>query len=125
MLSPVDERRVVAEADVVQEDIIRDPAHVDAPLPPAEGVKGRDRVVAVEPDVAREVVAGPERDADEGEIPLDRDLRNLRKRSVASGHPERLGVGLPRELRGVVVLAEGVDVNTALRGGGGKVIRAR
>ncbi len=67
MFSPVDECRVVTEADVVEEEVARDPAHVDAPFPPAERVERRDRVVAVEPEVAREVVARPERHADDRE----------------------------------------------------------
>jgi hypothetical protein len=125
MLSPVDEGGVVTEADVVEEEVARDPAHVDAPFPPAEGVERRDRVVAVEPDVAREVVASAERHADERKVALEGHLRHLRERPVAAGHPERLGVGRTGEVRCVVTLAEDVDGHAAFLGGSDELIRAR
>ncbi len=72
--SPVDERRVDPERDVVEEQSVTDPADVDAPLGAVERGQGSDRIVAVEAGVAREMVAGPERDGDEREVPLDRKL---------------------------------------------------
>ena len=52
-------------------------------------------------------------------------LRHLRERPVAAGHPERLGVGPTRELRGVVALAEDVNGDAAFLGGRDELIRAR
>ena len=75
VLAPVHEQRVEAERDVVQEELLSDPAHVDPSLLPVEGRERADRVVAVEADVPGEVVAGPERDADERNVLLDRHAR--------------------------------------------------
>ncbi len=108
-------RRVDPEADVVEEEPAADPADVDAPLGAAEGVERRDRVVPVEADVAGEVVAGPERDADERQVTLDRDLRDRGERAVASRHPEGGGIGSAGELGSVVVLLEDVRLDPAAR----------
>src|SRR5205085_9188236 len=73
-LAPVDEPRVHAERDVVQERAPVHAADVHAPLAAAERVECRERVVASEAEVAGEVVARTERDAYEREVPLERDV---------------------------------------------------
>ena len=73
----------------------------------------RDRVVAVEPEVAREVVPRPERDADERDVLLDRDLGDGGERAVAAGHAEHVGAGRPRELLQVVSVLEEAHLDAA------------
>jgi hypothetical protein len=73
-LAPVDELGVDAERDVVQEDPVSDAADVDAPLPPGEGIQRADRIVPVEAEVPREVVARSEGDGDERELALEGDV---------------------------------------------------
>jgi hypothetical protein len=76
-LAAVDEPGVDPERDVVEEEAFAHAAHVDAPLDAVdEGGEGGDRVGPVEPDVPGEVVAGPERDADEAGSGLDRRPRD-------------------------------------------------
>ena len=55
-----------------------------------EGVERADDVVAVEPQVEREVIPCPRRDADVGKVVLHRDLCNERLRAVASGHADHV-----------------------------------
>src|SRR5581483_2165978 len=115
-LAPVHEPRVEAERDVVQEESVAGAADVDAPLAPVrERVERRDGVVAVEADVAGEVVPGAEGDAHEREVALERDARHDRERAVASRHPESVAVGRARERLDVVVLREDVRLDPALR----------
>ena len=91
-----------------------DSAEVDPALPAiGERIEHADRVVAVDADVAREVVPGPERHDDERQIPLDRDGRNGRERAVASCHAEGVRVGLARDLDGIVFFPEHVDADTS------------
>ena len=93
MLAPVHEPCVDAQRDVVQEQAVVRASDVDADLSPVdECVERPDRVVPVEPDVTREVVARPERDAGEREITLERRLRDDGERPVAAGHRERVGL---------------------------------
>src|SRR2546427_724430 len=58
-LAAVDEPGVGAERDVVEEDPLADPPDVDSPLGAAERGQRGERIVAVEPDVAGEVVPRP------------------------------------------------------------------
>src|SRR5205085_5806200 len=95
VLPPVDELGVDAERDVVQEEPLADTPHVDAFLAAAEGVERGDRVAAVDPDVAREVVPRPEGNDDERKVALERDDSAPRQRAVASGDPKRVGVRGP------------------------------
>ena len=69
-----------------------------------ERIERADRVVAVEPDVAREVIARPERDAYERQPALQRDLGDRRERTVAARDPERVRVSSAGELGQVVAL---------------------
>ena len=98
MLAPVDERRVDAERDVVQEAPLARAADVDAPLLALEAVERRERVVAVEAEVAGEVVARAEGDDDEGQVALDRDRGHARDRAVAARGAEHVRVGRARQL---------------------------
>ena len=75
---------VHAEGDVVDEHPVGHDAEVDALLDAVdERVERTDDVVPIDPEVEREVVAGPGRDADEREIVLHRDGRHERLRPVA------------------------------------------
>lgn len=105
VLSLVDEVGVSADRDVVQEESLADASDVDPSLHASEGDQGADRIVTIETEVAREVVPGAERDADERQVALDRDLGDRRQRSVAPGDPHRPRVG-SCELRRIVVGAE-------------------
>ncbi len=69
----VHEARVQAERDVVQERAPADLGHVDAPLRASEGRQRGERVIAVEADVAGEVVARAEGNRHEGDVELGRD----------------------------------------------------
>jgi hypothetical protein len=72
----MDELRVEPERDVVQKQPLAHAPDVDPPLLAREGRERRDGIVAVEAEVAREVVASPVRDDDEGKTTLDGDLRD-------------------------------------------------
>ena len=57
--------------------VIGHASDVDPDLSPVdESVERSDRVVPVEPDVTREVVARPERDAGKRQVTLERRLRD-------------------------------------------------
>ena len=72
----------------------------------AEGGERLDRVVR-QADVAREVVARPERDAGERQVALDGDAGDGPEGAVAARHAECVGVaGRARELLEVVVALE-------------------
>ncbi len=114
MLAPVHEPRVDPERDVVEEEAVVCAPDVDAPLDAVvERSEGGDRVVAVEPEVAREVIPRPERDADERDVLLDRDLGDGGERPVAAGHPEHVGAGGSRELGQVVPVLEEAHLDAA------------
>ncbi len=66
VLAPVDERRVEPERDVVQEAPLARPADVDAPFLALEAGERGEWVVAIEPEVAGEVVARAVGNDDEG-----------------------------------------------------------
>ena len=124
VLAPVDEPGVDPERDVVEEEPVARPRHVDAPLDSVvERGQRRDRVVAVEPEVAGEVVSRPEGDADERHVLLDRDLCDGGERAVAAGHPEHVGTRVARELREVVAVLEEPDLDTARAGSVAKLVR--
>ena len=100
----MDERRVGADRDVVQEQPLARPADVDPQFLAAEGLERRERIVAVETDIAREVVTRPEGNADEGQLALDCNLGNRRQRPVAAGNPDRVGVRVASNLHDVVLI---------------------
>ena len=112
----VGEARVHADGDVVQEDAIGDAADVDAPLHAArEGGERAERVVAVDADVAGEVIPRAPRDAREWHAALDRDARHHAERPVAAGYPEHTRICATRERRQVLALAEDVRLDVVRR----------
>jgi hypothetical protein len=64
------------------------------------------------------VVAGPERDADERNVLLDRHARDCRERAVHARQPQHVSVCAPRDLGQVVSLHEEMDVDASLAPGG-------
>ena len=83
---------VEADRDVVDEYAAVDLGEVDPPLATAdEGIERADDVVAVDPEVEREVVAGPGRDTGIGQILLGGDHGNDGLGAVAAGHRQRVG----------------------------------
>ena len=80
------ERRVVDEHPPV------DLGQIDAALPTVdERIEGADDIVAVDPQVEREVVAGTGRDAGERQVVLGRDRRHERLGAVAASRGEPVG----------------------------------
>jgi hypothetical protein len=74
-----------------------------------KGAHGRQGVVGVEAEIAREMVARPRRDADEGTIVLGGDCRDGAEGAVARGDPESGGParrGGGRDLAGVLTAAQ-------------------
>jgi hypothetical protein len=67
--------------------------------------------VPVDPEVAGEVVAGSERDADKGQVSFERDGGDRRQRSITARHPERVCVGRAREPGRVLAVAEDVRLD--------------
>lgn len=124
-LATVNERGVEAERDVVEEEPVADAPHVDRPLGSAESVKRAERIVAVEAEVARKVVARPKGDADERQAPFDRHLGHCGQRPVAAGDTERVGVRLPRELGRIVFGSEDPRVDPAVSRLVQQLLRAR
>ena len=115
VLATVDELRVDAERDVVQEEAVVRAADVDPELVAVdERVEGRDRIVAVEPEVACEMVARPERDTGERHAALERRLGDHGERPVPAGHRQRLARRRACELGEVVTVAEDVRPDPAL-----------
>ena len=126
VLAPVDEPGVDPERDVVQEEPVAGAGDVDAALGSVvERGQRRDRVVAVEAQVAGEVIPRPERDADERDVLLQRDLRDGGERAVAAGHPEHVRARAPGELGQIVALLEKSDVDAAGAGGVAQLLRGR
>ena len=83
---------VEPERDVVDEHATVDLGQVDAALPSRdEGVEGADDVVAVDPQIEREVVAGTGRDAREGQVVLGRDRGDERLGAVTACGRETVG----------------------------------
>jgi hypothetical protein len=125
VLAPVHELCIDPEGDVVQEEAVAHPADVHSLLGTLEGVERPDRVVAVETDVAGEVVARSERDDDERQVALDRDPRACGERSVASCDAQRIGLGAAQDLRQVVAFGQETGFDPTLLRGGAKLLRAR
>jgi hypothetical protein len=121
----MDELGVEPKRDVVQKQALADPPDVDPPLGSGEGSQRADWIVAVESEVACEVVSGTERDADEGKVALERDLRDGSQRAVAAGDAERVRVGVPGELGRIVIRPENSCVDSAAARLVGELVRAR
>jgi hypothetical protein len=114
VLAPVDEAGVDTQRDVVEEEPVAGACHVDSSFDAvAEGGQRPERVVAVEPEVAREVVPRPEGDADERHVLLDRDRGDGGERAVAAGHAEHVGPGAPGELLQIVPVLEEAHLDAA------------
>jgi hypothetical protein len=124
MLPPVDELGVGADRDVVEEEPVTNSPDVDPPLHSFEGIECADPVVAVEPEITREVVPRAERDADERQVALDRRLRELRQRAVAARDPDRAG-GTASQLGAIVVVAEDSRFDSPFPRLVGELFRAR
>jgi hypothetical protein len=124
-LAAVHEVGVEPQRDVVQENALGDASDVDRPLPSLEGVQGADRVVAVETQVAREVVARPERDADERQLALERNFGDRGERAVTARDAERVSVGRAGELGGVVAGAQDPRFDSAFSRRLEELFRAR
>jgi hypothetical protein len=124
VLAAVDELRIGADRDVVEEEPLADAPDVDPSLHSFEGIERGGRVVTVEPEVTGKVVPGAERHADELQIPLDRRLRESRQRAVAAGDPDRAR-GAPSQLGAIVVVAEDSRLDPAVPGFLGELFRAR
>jgi hypothetical protein len=75
-LAPVDEAGVQAECDVVQKQGSVRAADIDPTLLARERTQRREKVVTIQSKVPREVVPRPVRDADERDVPLERDGGN-------------------------------------------------
>ena len=124
VLAPVHEPGVETERDVVQEEAVSRPADIDPPFFAVERRECADRVRAVEADVPGEMVAGPERDADERNVLLDRDAGDRSERAVPSRHPQHVSVCAPRDLGQVVPLLEEVHVDPELPSSVAELFRA-
>jgi hypothetical protein len=117
----MDEARVEAERHVVEEEPPVGTAYVDPALDALESLQCSLRVVAVQPHVAGEMVSRAERDADERQVALDRDLGDRGEGPVSAGHPEHVGAGRAREVRRALSLPEHVGPDSALLSGGGEL----
>ena len=111
--------RVDAERGVVDEDASVETSEVDAPLDAVdERVERADDVVPVEPEVEREVVARPGRDADVGDVVLHGNARDQRLRPVTSCHSDDVGAPSATarfgEIAEVVIGAEEQRLDPAL-----------
>jgi hypothetical protein len=107
----VHEAGVDPERDVVQEETRVRTADIDAPFGPTERPQRAARVVSVDPEVAGEVVARSEWDADEGQVSFKRDGGDRCQRSITARHPERVRIGRAREPGSVLAVAEDVRLD--------------
>ena len=115
-----DQFRVHAERDVVQEDPVVHGRVVDPLLDAiAKHVHALTRVVVVEPEIERKVVACAGADAHEREAVLDHDRCNRRHRPVTARHPETVGSthdGIPSEAFEIATAVEHDGLDAQLRG---------
>jgi len=105
----VDEACVEAEGDVVHEPVVAAAADVDATLLAVERREGRDWVLDVEAEVAREMVPRPERDAHERSVLIRDRPGDGRKRPVPSSHADGAS-RLAGESRSIVPVPEEMDI---------------
>ena len=97
------------------------PTSIRRSRPESNAASAASGSFAVEPDVPSEVVPRPERDADEGQVALERDPGDAPERAVAPGHPERLGVRGAGELFGVLSVPKDVRLDPARLGLAGQI----
>ena len=126
-LAPVHEGGVRADRDVVQEQTLAGAADVDPTFRTAECLERRHRITTVETEIASEVIAGPERNADERQVAFDRDLGDGRERAVAACDPDRRAVarGFRRNRGCVLALREHVRADRPLGRSGSQLLGAR
>ena len=83
-----------------------------------EGIHAGPRVLAVQPQIEREVISGASRDAHERDVVLDGDGCHQRLRAVTTGHAKAVGTadnGVARKLLKVEAVVEqyGLDAQFA------------
>jgi hypothetical protein len=125
MLAPVDESCVETERDVVQKQPLVGASDVDAPLGSIERAQRADRIVAIEPEIACEMVAGPEGNRNERHVASEGDLGDGRERPVTAGHAELVGLGATGELDEILALLHDVCLDPARLGLGGQLLGGR
>jgi hypothetical protein len=96
----VDGCGVHPKAHVVEEHSTADEAIVDQELVPlTERFQSSKRIIAVQTQIQRKMVAGTDRDAEERHISLICNRGNQTQRPVATGHPDRICAGVDRIVR--------------------------
>ena len=93
------------------------------PLVAVEGVKRGNRVVSVQPEIAREVVPRPEGHAHERQPALHGDGCDACDRAVASGSAEDLGLSCPCRGRRILALAHEPSLDAAPLGLRAQLVR--
>ena len=87
------------------------PTSMRRSVPPTNARSAPIGIVTVEAEVAREVVASSERNADERGIAFERHLGDRRQRAVASGHAQDLGRRGAGQLRRVLAFPQDVRLD--------------
>ena len=106
----MNEPRVETDRDVVQKEPPVRATDVDPSLVAAECGQRADRIAALEPEITREVILRPERNADERQVALQCDLGHRGERSVATGDSERLDP-LGHDLGGLLARPQDVGLD--------------
>ena len=110
--------RVQAERHVVDEDPPVDLGEVHRPLPRfPERVERSHHVVPIQPEIEREVIAGPRGDDHHRNPSFGGDARDERLRPVAAGHPDHVGPvihGSASQVEHVVARLEDHGLDTPL-----------
>ena len=110
VLGRLDDLGVDAEGHVVDEDPPVHLGQVDAPLDRGvEGVERAEDVVAVEPEVEGEVVAGAGRDADQRDVGGHRHAGHQRLRPVPARHADHVGPPVDRALGELEQVVPGLE----------------
>jgi hypothetical protein len=124
-LAMMHERGVGAEGDVVQKQPLARPANVNPAFIATEGRERRERICAVEAEVAREMVPRPEGNTDERQLALDRDLSDRSERPVATRDADRVGEGArSHESRRMVAFSKHTRLDSSLVRRSGKLVGA-
>ena len=101
------------------------PADVNPAFIASEGLERRERICAVEAEVAREMVPGPEGNTDKRQLALDRDLSDRSERPVATRDADRVGDGArSHEGRRIVAFSKHSRLDSSLVRRGGKLVGA-
>ena len=121
----MDQRGVGAERDVVQKNAVAGQADIDPPLIAAEGCERTQRVRMIEPQVAGEVIASPERDTDKRQLALEGNLGDRRQLAVAARNAEHVGASFGCKRSRIVALTEDAGLDFPRSRRGKQLIRAR